>query len=114
MIPGNLPFTLRQGESFGQEIYFKYEDKSSYPLTGCTAKMDVRTNPGAEAIVKICSGDGITIDEEEGSIYIEIDKTVTATLKPGSYVYDLFITDGGGIAKPFLAGSFNIAAGITQ
>jgi hypothetical protein len=73
MIPGNLPFTLRQGESFGQEIYFKYED-----------------------------------------IYIEIDKTVTATLKPGSYVYDLFITDGGGIAKPFLAGSFNIAAGITQ
>jgi hypothetical protein len=114
MIPGNLPFTVRQGESFNQEIYFKYEDTSSYPLTGCTAKMDVRTNPGSEAIVRISSGNGITIDEDEGSIQLEIDKTVTATLKPGSYVYDLFITDGGGIAKPFLTGSFNIAAGITQ
>lgn len=114
MIPGNLPFTLRQGESFDQTIYFKNEDKTVFPLTGYTGKMDVRNTSGSAAVIRISSGDGITINGAAGSVRLEIDKTETATLKPGSYAYDLFLTDANGVAKPFLAGSFNITAGITQ
>lgn len=114
MIPGNLPFTLRQGESFDQTIYFKNEDKTIFPLTGYTGKMDVRNTSGSAAVIRISSGDGITINGAAGSVRLEIDKAETATLKPGSYAYDLFLTDANGVSKPFLAGSFNITAGITQ
>lgn len=115
MIPGNLPFTVRQGESFDRTIFFKQADKiTPLVLTGYTAKMDIRNSPGSTAIASLSSGNGITIDGTAGSVRLQINKTVTLAFKPGSYAYDLFLIDASGTAKPYLAGSFNIMAGITQ
>lgn len=114
MLPGNAAFTVRQGETFDRTVFFKHEDQTVYVLTGYTGKMDIRNAPGAPLLISLTSGDGITINGAAGSVRLQIDKTDTLNLKPGSYAYDLFLTDASGIAKPFLTGSFNVIAGITQ
>jgi len=114
MLPGNAAFTVRQGETFDRTIFFKRDDDTVYVLTGFTGKMDIRNASGAPLLLSLSSGDGITIDGAAGSVRLQIDKADTLVLKPGSYAYDLFLTDASGIAKPYLSGSFNVIAGITQ
>lgn len=98
---------------------FRWQTKGSgtpVNLTGYSAAMQIRTKPdAATALVSLSSpSNGITIEGTAGRVNIEISSTVTATLAPGRYVYDLVLTDLNSKKKRLIEGVVRVDAGVTR
>lgn len=98
---------------------FRWQTKSSgqpVDLTGYSAAMQIRTKPDAtSALVSLSSpSNGLTIEGTAGRVHIEIAASVTATLAPGRYVYDLVLTDLASKKKRLVEGVVRVDAGVTR
>lgn len=89
MIQRNL--TIIQGETFTKEVGFKINDQH-YPLTGYTAKSQIRPFLGSPELVEEFT---CTVNEEKGSVLMELTPIQTNKLKKHLYYYDLLLMKNG-------------------
>lgn len=77
--------------------------------------MQVRTDyTAATAILTLTTENGgITLGGALGTIVLSVAATVTRTLEPGSYVYDLELVSGNVVTR-LLQGGFVVNAEVTR
>lgn len=131
-MPSNLSLEARQNATFrlGCEARIGTRTGELEDLTGCTARMQIRSNwEDEEANLDLTTGSGgIVLGGEAGTINIVITDEQMMTLPvptindvpAGSktpfqnYVYDLLITYPSGDVVCFLEGVFKVYAAVTH
>ncbi len=116
MTAGTFHLVIEQGTDFALELTYSDPDGVPIDLTGCSAALMVRTTyDAATPLVSLSSPSaGITLGGAAGTIRIEIDSTVTATLPPGTAVYDLKLTDSLGNPLRLVEGNVTISPAVTR
>lgn len=102
-------FTVKRGETFYKDIYFKINDKP-YILNEYIAKAQVR--PFLES-KKLIAELECTIYEEQGMVHLELSKEQTNNIPAGTYYYDLCLSKDD-INIYYLQGKFIIKKYITE
>lgn len=102
-----------RGETFTLALAFTVND-AIFPLTGYTAKMQIRDTYGGIIHNTFDSaGNGIVVDEAGGTITLTITPAQTAAMSFLNAVYDLAYKSPGGDVKPLLAGAVKISQAVT-
>jgi len=79
--------TINTGEYFSRDFYLDNIDGTSLNLVGYAGSSYIRKHP--ESLIPTAKFNVGFIDRENGRIRISLASTVTATIKPGRYVYDV-------------------------
>jgi hypothetical protein len=103
--------TIPIGEDFEQTFTLENSISNSYfNLSGYTARSHLKKHPqslNTTAVFNI-----IITNESAGEIVLSLGSTITSSLKPGRYSYDILLDDG--IMKNRLVeGSALVVAGVT-
>lgn len=105
----NKDFTVKRGETFTKNIYFKIND-DPVDLTGYTAKSQIR--PFVESKTLIAEIE-CTIYNKEGFVHLELSKETTYNIPAGTYYYDLCLSKDE-INIYYLQGNFIIKKYVTE
>lgn len=98
--------------TFTQQFqYLESDGVTPIDLTGYTAVMDVKASPSSAVIVSLTSSSGVTMDST-GHINLLLPYSITSTLPPGIYQYDLILTTGI-VRIHLIGGAISIFQGIT-
>ena len=91
VLAGTYNIIADQGATFSRAFIKKDDEKRIIPLTGYTARMQVRqTYESVDTLLDLNTENGyITIDGPRGIISIVVPDNDTRILTPGEYVYDL-------------------------
>lgn len=91
-------------------------DDVAVNLTGCTAKMQIReTFEASTALATVdTSGGGIVLGGTAGTITLNIPAATTATLTPGTFVYDILLTWPSGAKQVIVRGTVMVLPRVTQ
>ena len=118
MAAGKYDLYIEKGTSFERVLTLKESDNSIYDLTGFTAEMDVRETISSETTILSLTTEGsgaqISIDSEEGTITITIDKAVLTAITQSEGVYDLEITDSEGLTTRLIEGKVFFSDEVTR
>lgn len=119
--PFKVPLKIFQGATFTKSLTWKAapdEDSARVPvdLTGCTARMQVRTKVGASIplLSLTTENGGISLGGTAGTIGLLIDADDTAELSWTSGVYDLEIVHPGGQVRRLMYGSVTVSPEVTR
>lgn len=113
--------TCPQGTTFRKTITLKNADGTPMDLTGFSVAMEVResfTSPSA--VLSLSLAEGITLDAEEGKIFLYVPAGDTAALNAGSsragktYRYDIELTNPSGEVSRILEGDFIVTPEVTR
>jgi hypothetical protein len=114
MNPGQYNISVYQGTSFSLSPVWKIGGVPVI-LTGYTADMQVRASTDTGIIVELSTFNGnIMIDGPYGRINLNLNAYQTAALTPGTYQYDLNLTDLSGFVSKILRGVFIVNASVTR
>jgi hypothetical protein len=107
--------TVEQYATFKTSFVWKTKSTNeAVDLSSYTGALQIRRTPAdAVALVSLTSGNGIDIEGPLGRVNIEIAASVTSTLSPGRYVYDLVLTSGDE-KKRLVEGSIIVDPGVTR
>ena len=122
MAAGLHNITIEQGATFELNLRYTDANGAAIPLTGWTARMQVRaTHASPSPALDLPGADGtITLDSEPGLIVVTVPADVTAALPlygkaSAAYVYDLEIAETAtGRVKKLLKGTATIEAEVTK
>lgn len=103
--------SVRQGETFRQELVFKDSAGQVMDLTGCTGYSQVRPDPDSDDL--ICSMT-VTIDGAAGTVVLTIAADVTKTIPAGCYAYDFAMKDANDVIRYYLGGKFGVIPVVTE
>ena len=103
-------FTVKRGETFSKDIYFKNNDNSPHDLTDYTAKSQIRPSVESEELIAEID---CSIIPEEGIVHLELSKDTTYNIPAGNYFYDLCLTKDE-VNTYYLQGRFIITKHITE
>jgi len=103
MSGANVPMEIDQGEDWTASITYTNDFDEPYTVIA-PCRMDIKNKMGATQLtlttpeVEIPDGSipQIGLSSEVGIIQLHIEDTVTASLVPGVYKYDLFVTVNDG------------------
>lgn len=114
-----LNLSLLQGETFVQVIAWKAGSPTPVPvdLTGCTARMQVRTAVEApDVVLALSSDDGrIALGGVDGTLTLSLTAAETAALPPRlQAVYDLEIVHPDGTVRRLMAGKVAVSPEVTR
>lgn len=104
---------LEQGATFDRTFT---ADIGGTPInfTGYTARMKVRANASATAIIDLTTTNGgIVLGGALGTIQLLMTASATALLVPGMYKYDLELVSGSTVTR-YLEGKFEVTAEMTK
>lgn len=98
--PAKLKFTIYQGATFRKRL--RWSDKATgtpIDLTGCTARMQVRAETSAPAVLLDLTTEngGITLGGAAGTIDLYVGATATAAINWDGGVFDLEIIHPGAL-----------------
>ena len=112
---GSYDFTMYQGETFAKTLTWTYNG-SPVAMSGFMAEMQVRKTAGySTAAMTFQTSDAtIVLGASDGSIKLSQSKSATLAIAAGVYSYDLIVTDASGNARPLIAGSFTVTAGVSR
>jgi hypothetical protein len=99
----------QQGATFQREIVLKDENNDIIPLTGYTARMQIRTAPASPAITAT-----VTSVIASDTITISLTAAQTATIAAWNYYYDLELANGSGGVDRLIEGRFEVTAEVTR
>lgn len=122
MAAGTHNIIIEQGATFSLIMDYRDASNEAIPLTGWTARMQVRaTYSSPSPLLDLPGTDGtITITGETGRIEVAIPAAVTAGLSlygkdSAVYVYDLEITETAtGRVKRLVQGTATVSAEVTR
>jgi hypothetical protein len=105
------PFVVDKGRPWLKVIRIRNSaTQQPVSLAGCGARMVVREKPGADIILDISDGDGITIDEDQGTLTILVGESDVNALPVGAFRYDMEIQYPDGTKPIVLTGPFTVRA----
>lgn len=107
-IKANL--VIDQGSSFSATIDVTDASGNVYNLTGYTVAAQMRKNYTSSAAVTFST----THSGSAGSITLSLLPTVTATIEPGRYLYDVEIKTSGGSVTRVVEGIVTVTPGMTR
>ena len=116
MTAGKLDLIIEQGATFRRELVWKDEGNTAINLTGYTARMQIREHlSSAVPLLELTSANGrITITAAQGKLMLELNPTLTQSLKAGVAIYDLEVEAADGKVTRILQGQVRIEAGVTR
>jgi hypothetical protein len=102
---------IDQGTDFSTSIELTDGDGELLDLTGCTASSQIRKNYSSISETSL----DVTFhsDRSLGIITISLSNSVTASMEPGMYFYDLLLTTPSQKLRP-LEGSVFVNPGVTK
>lgn len=103
---------INAGTDFDQ--VFTLENSSTNDtlnLTSYTVSSQMRKHAGSSNSVSFAS---TVVNGSLGQIRIGLSTTITSTLKPGRYVYDVIITDSFGKKSRAIEGMVLVREGVTK
>lgn len=113
--PGLYNTGCVQGATYAETFVWRDSDGNLVDTTDCTGAMQVRTKADGDLLLSLSSGDGqITFGGVDGTIAVKGSSSDTASITPGFYVYDLWITSANGDTHPLVGGKFTVLARVTQ
>lgn len=101
-------FTIQQGEDFTKDFVLRNPDKSLVGVSSYTSNAYMAKYAGDEKTYPFVSG----ITTSTSTIKISMASTVTATLDPGRYYYNVFTIDGNSKKKKQREGSIIVNASV--
>ena len=113
MNPGRYNISVIQGTTFDLKPVWKIGGVAVV-LSNYSADMQVRYATDTAIITELSTANGkITIDSAYGRINLHLSATDTAALTPGTYQYQLNITDNNAsVTYAILTGNFTIVAAV--
>lgn len=103
--------------SFQEAYQFDDADDTSWNFSNKTFRMDIKGNYEQDvALLSFTSGAAeIVVDDVTLRIlhFNVPEATIQAAVPPGSYVYDLIMTDSGNVRVPLMHGEFILTQGVT-
>lgn len=105
-------FTVKQGESFIQDINFKSKTTKE-PINfieSAIAKAQIRKYPGSKELIAEID---CNFYQNIGKINLYLDKEITSNIAAGIYYYDLTITEESNTIY-YLEGKFTIKKKVTE
>lgn len=114
MIPGKYNMVCPQGTTFKKTLTYSI-DEIPVNLFGYSARLQVRESYSSpRSVVNIATGSGITLGGSQGTIDLLIPSTVTKSLAPKEYVYDLEITNPSSEDFRLIEGKFIVTPEVTK
>jgi len=103
MVAANVPMEIDQGEDWTTTIVYTDDFDEPYHLVA-PCRLDIKSRQGAIQLTletpdeEVPEGTipAIGISEDIGLIQLHIEDSVTASMVPGVYKYDLFVTVNDG------------------
>jgi len=103
---------IDQGADYSASIDVTDSDGDTIDLTGYTAAGQIRKTYSSSTAVDFAVS--IASPATAGILNIGLSNTQTNTMKAGRYVYDIEITNSGGVKTRVLEGQVEITPGVTQ
>ena len=107
VIPSKHTFTIWRGATFSESLVVYTDMAGTVPknLSGCTAKMIIRTSPDGEELISVTA----TVDASNSTINLTLTPEQTADLAWSGAVYDLTITKTStGVTDALLYGAVKV------
>lgn len=105
-----INIVIEQGSDFAATFTIKNADNSYLNLLGFTAESKMKKSYYTSSSVPL----NVTfIDRAKGIIKLSLPSTVTATLKPKRYVYDIVLTSPSGVKTRVIEGIATVTPGVT-
>lgn len=116
VLAGTYNIVADQGATFSRAFIKKDDEKRIIPLTGYTARMQVREAYDSQNTVLdlTTENDYIIIEGARGILSIVIPDDDTRILTPGEYVYDLELIYPDGQVERMLMGTFTVRREVTR
>lgn len=105
-----INIVIEQGSDFSATFRIKNADNSYLNLIGFTAESKMKKSYYTSSSVPL----NISFtDRAGGVITLSLPKSVTSTLGPKRYVYDIKLTSPGGITTRVIEGIATVTPGVT-
>jgi hypothetical protein len=116
MSAGLYKIWFEQGATFNRVLTWRNPDATPIDLTGYTARMQVRPNKlSADVLLSLTTQNGrITLGGALGTITLDVDATVAATISAGQFVYDLELISSAGEVTRLIEGAFVVDGEVTR
>lgn len=112
-------YNVIQGDSFLLSLTYTTASGTPIDLTGASAYMEVRDQPGGKILCATASGlasasvnDGISFTASAGQINVNITPAKTSLFNYPRSAYQLQLTQAGGQRTTLLVGWFLVNAGV--
>ena len=103
--------TVNTGEYFSRDFYLDNLDGSPLDLTGYSGSSQIRKH--ANSLNPTATFTLTFVDRSNGRIRVALASTITATIKPGRYVYDILFTDDTGKKSVVIEGNILATADVS-
>jgi hypothetical protein len=103
---------IDQGADYSASIGVTDSDGDTIDLSGYTAAGQIRKTYSSSTAVNFTVS--IASPASAGTLNIGLSNTQTNAMKAGRYVYDVEITNSGGVKTRVLEGQVEITPGVTQ
>jgi hypothetical protein len=121
MLAGNYNMVCEQGTTYSRSFELQYPDETDptiyhpWDLTGYTARMQVRrtVESSAAMITLTTENGGITIDDEDGIVTINMTASQTSSIA-NSGVYDIELIDSSLNVSRLVQGQFILSYEVTR
>lgn len=113
MPAAKLNLNIEQGTSYTKRLVWRDKNKRPVPLTGYSARMQIRpTVASTEVILELSTVNGRITLGAGGAITLTLNPSETSQLKAG--VYDLELTDGDGRVTRLIEGKVTVSPEVTR
>lgn len=109
MSAGLYNFGIEQGADFQRVITVKNEDGSLVDLTGCGAKLEIKTDINNDMpVILLTSGSGLILGGTQGTITVTLTAAQTALFEFDPANYSLIIISSSGLINPLIKGTVTL------
>jgi hypothetical protein len=114
--PAKLKFTIYQGATFRKRLTWTAPAGTAIDLTGCTARMQVRSEVDSPtALLSLTTENGgITLGGVLGTIDLYVSDEATGAIAWEGGVWDLEIVHPGGEVTRLAQGSVSVSPEVTR
>jgi hypothetical protein len=110
-MPGRYDMSISQGTTFSETFQYRESDGTTViPLTGATAKAQIRNQPGTLLLTEF----DVDIDGAGGAVTLSLDDDQTKALPAGRNQYDILVTLTDGEIFVLVEGAANVDGTVTQ
>jgi len=117
MAASTYDIDLEQGSTYSTVFTYTDSNGAAVNLTGFTARMQVRsvysvTGPAISLTTN--GGGGIVLGGAAGTVTVTVSATVSASLVPKNYVYDIELVSSGGVVTKLIRGKMKVLPEVTR
>lgn len=109
-LPSNFDLELYKGDYFPFRLLLKDSTGAPLNLTGYTARSQIRDYIDSTVVFEFAT----SIVPTEGAVDIMLNSTTSSGLAPGSYIWDVQLTNPDGNTRTYIAGDVKVYDEVTR